>query len=83
MSKPGRQSKSGAPSKPPTKPQRPGPARVGPPARTVWRLWTYLKVAFALIVIAYAFVLFGRTRVGNELLIRMGWRDLPGANAPQ
>jgi hypothetical protein len=83
MSKPGRQSKSGAASKPPTKPQRHGADRVGPPARTVWRLWSYLKVAFALIIIGYAFVLFGRTRVGNELLIRMGWRDLPSTLQPQ
>jgi hypothetical protein len=65
------------------KPQRRAPARVGPSARTVWRLWTYLKVAFAMIAIAYALVLFGRTRVGNELLIRMGWRDLPTSVAPR
>lgn len=35
-----------------------------------------------MIVIGYAFVLFGRTRTGDELLIRLGWRDPPSTIAP-
>ena len=30
-------------------------------------------------IIAYALVLFGRTDPGNELLIRIGWRDPPSS----
>lgn len=83
MSKPGRQSKSGAPSKPPTKPQRHAPAQVGPPARTVSRLWPFLKVALAVVIVGFALALFGRTRAGSELLIRMGWMDPPSTIEPR
>jgi hypothetical protein len=83
MSKPGRQSKSGAPSKPPTKPQRYVPARSGPPPRKVARVWPYLKAGLTLAAIVYVLVILGRTEPGNELLIRLGWRDPPLTNQPR
>ena len=62
MSKPGRQSKSGGPSKPPTKPQRHAPAQVvGPRPRTVARLWPYIVVGLALAIIGALLIIFGRT----------------------
>ena len=47
------------------------------------RLWPYLKVALAIVVIGYALVMLGRTRPVNDLLIGMGWRDPPATSEPQ
>ena len=77
MSKPGQQSKSGAPRKPPTKPQRHPSAPVGPPPRTVARLWPYIRVSLAIVIIGSVLLILGRTRPVNELLIRIGWKDPP------
>lgn len=83
MSKPRRQSKSGAPIKPPTKPQRHVPVRSGPPPRKVARIWPYLKAGLTMAAIAYVLVILGRTEPGNELLIRLGWRDPPSNIGPR
>lgn len=77
MSKPGQQPKSGSPSKPTTKRQWHARAPVGPPPRTVARLWPYLKAALTLAIIGYVLVIVGRTGPVNALLIRIGWRDSP------
>jgi hypothetical protein len=65
MSKPGQQSKSGAPSKPPTKPQRHAHAQVGPSTRTVARVWRYTTVGLALAVVIYVLVMLAQTGTIN------------------
>jgi hypothetical protein len=83
MSKPGRQSKSGAPSRPPTKPQRHAPAQVGPSARTVARVWRYTKVGLALALITYVLVMLAQTGTVSDLLTRAGWSAPSSTIEPQ
>lgn len=79
MSKPGQQSKSGARSKPPKKPQRHPAAPSGPSARTQARLEPFVKIALAAIAIGTVLVILERTGRLDELLIGIGWKS---AEAP-
>jgi len=83
MSKPGQQPKSGAPRAPPTKPQRHVTVQAGPRPSTVARLWPYIQVGVALVMVGFLLVALERSAWVQGMLIRMGWKDAPATTEAQ